>query len=56
MPTLFKAGIDILIFLLPFSGFQSIIGGFGQVGGGVSIYDTHVMNTVCPLCPEVSDK
>ena len=56
MPTLFEAGVNILILLLPLSGFQALFRGVGMVGGGISIHDTHVMNTVHPLRSEVSDE
>ena len=56
MLTLFEAGVDILIFIRFLSGFQALFGGFGLVVGGTSIHDTHFMNTVRLLLPEVSDE
>ena len=56
MPTLFEAGVNIIIFLILLSILQALLGVFGLVGGGVSIHDTHVVNTVRPLHPEVSDE
>ena len=53
---MFEAGLEILLFLCLLRGFQAPLGGFGVVGGGVSIHDTHVVNTVCPLIPKVSDE
>ena len=52
----FEAGIEIIVILLLLRGFQALLGVFGLVGGGVSIHDTHVINTVCTLRPKVSDE
>ena len=38
-------------FFLTISGLQALLGGFGLVGDGVSIHDTHVVNTIHTLCP-----
>ena len=40
--------------LLFLSGLHALIGVFVLVGVGVSIHDMHVVNTVLPLCLEVS--
>ena len=58
VPTLFEAGIEVLLLLLLLllSSFQALITGFGLIGGGVIIHDMHVVNTFCPVLPEVSDK
>ena len=53
--TLFEAAIELVLLLIPLCSFQSFLGGFGLVGDGVSIHDTHVMSTVRPLRPEVPD-
>ena len=53
---MFGAGINILLFLCLLISFQALFGGFGLVGCGAGIHDTHVVNTVCPLHPEVSDE
>ena len=53
---LFEAGIKMLIFLRLLSSLQELLEVFGLVGGGISIHDTHVVNTVYTLYPEVSDK
>ena len=53
---MFEAGVRLLFILLLLRSFQAILGFFGLVGGGVSIHGTHVVNTVCPLNPEVSDE
>ena len=54
--TLFEAAIELILLLIPLGSFQSFLGGFGLVGDGVSIHDTHVVNNFCPLRPEVSDE
>ena len=56
MSALFEAGIKVLLFLLLLSGFQALLEVFGLVGGGVSINDTYLLNTVRPLRLEVSDQ
>ena len=56
MPTLFEAGNKVLLLLLILSSSRALIGVFGLVGGGVSIHNMNSMNTVHPLCPEVSDE
>ena len=51
VPTLFEAGVDILLLLLLLRSFQEILGFLGLVGGGVSINDTFIVNTVHTLRP-----
>ena len=51
---MFEAGVKILLYLPLLISFQVLLGRFGLVGVGVSIHDTHVGNTVCPLHPEIS--
>ena len=46
----------MLLPLLLLSSFQALLGIFRLVGGGVSIHDTHVVNTVHNLLPEVSNE
>ena len=48
---LFEASVKILLFILLLSVFQELLGGFGLVRGGVSIHNTHVVNTVSSLGP-----
>ena len=55
MPTLLEASVNILFLILLLSGLQALLGGFGLVGGGVSIHNNHVVNTICPMRPEFSD-
>ena len=52
---LFEAGVRITIFLRLLSGFQALLEGFGLIGVGISIHDTHIVNTALPLRPEISD-
>ena len=52
---LFDEGIKMLTFLRLLNGFQALLGGFGLLGDGVSIHDLNVVNTVHPLCLQVSD-
>ena len=47
----FESGVELLLILLLLRISQALIGVFGLVRGGVSILDTHVMNTVCPYFP-----
>ena len=48
---LFEAVAKVLLLILLLSGFQALLGGFGLLGDGVSIHNTHFVNTVYPLCP-----
>ena len=52
--TPFGAGWKILLFLQFLRILQALLGGFGLVGGSVSIHNTHVVNTVLPLHPLIS--
>ena len=56
MPTLFESDVELLLPLLVLRGFQELLGDFGLAGVGVGIHNTHVVNDVLPLRPEVSDK
>ena len=53
---MFESGVKVLPLLLLLVGLQALLGVFGLGGGGVRINYTHVVNTVCTLSPEVSDK
>ena len=53
---LFEADIEVILLLLLLGVFQKLLRSFGLVGGGVSIHDTHVVNTVCPLGPQIPDQ
>ena len=53
---MFEVGAEVFLFLFCLlSSFHTLIDGFGLVGGGVNIHDMNVVNTVCPLHPEVSE-
>ena len=56
MPRLLGTGVKLLLLLHLISGFHALLRVFGLVGSGISIHDTHVVNTVCDLHPEVSDE
>ena len=53
---LFEAIIEILLLLPIISGFQALLGFLGLVRAGISIHNTHIMNTVRPLRIEVYDE
>ena len=53
--TLSDAGIKVLHILLLLSGLQEFIEGFGLIGGGVGIHNTHIANTFLLLRTEVSN-
>ena len=53
---LFEAGVDILLFHFLLISFQALLGGFGLIGCGIIIHDTHVVNTIRTLHPWVSDE
>ena len=50
---LFESGVNILLFIVLLSGIQTLIRYLGLVGGGFSIHDTHIMNTILLLHPEL---
>ena len=51
MPTLLEASVNIISLILLLSGLQALFGDFGLVGGGISIHNKHVANTICPMRP-----
>ena len=51
----FEVGAEIHLFLCLIRSFKALLGGFGLLGGDISIHDTHVVNNVRPLHPEVSN-
>ena len=44
------------VFLRLLGAFQALLGIFVLVGGRIIIHDTHILNTVRPMRPEVSDE
>ena len=55
VPTLLEASLQIHLLLPLFSLVEALLRRFFQVRQGVSVHDTHVVNTVSPLLPEVPD-
>ena len=53
---MFEAGVKVLLLILLLRVLHALIRVFGLVGGGVSINNRHVVNTVCPLRPKVFDE
>ena len=56
VPTLLEASLHIHLFLPLFCLMEALIRLLNMVCEGVSIHNTHVVNTVGPLLPEVLDK
>ena len=56
MPTLLEASLQINLILPLFHLVEALLWLLQLVSEGVSVHDTHVMNTVGPLLPEVLDK
>ena len=54
--TLLEASLQVHLLLGPLCFLQSFLRGPSPIGLGVSIHDTHVMNTVSPIFPEVSNQ
>ena len=53
---LFESDVETLLMICLLGGLQALIRGFGLIGGGISIHNTNVVNTVHPLRPKVSDE
>ena len=51
MLTLVKTSVEVILLLIAIGGLQALLRGLVLVADGVSIHDTHVVNTVHPLCP-----
>ena len=56
MPTLLEASIQIHLLFPPFRLVEALFRVLFLVHWGVIFHNTHVVNTVCPLLPEVLDK
>ena len=56
MTTLLESGLPVFPFLSLLHGWGSFLRIFVLVREGISIHDTHVVNTVRPLLPEVTDQ
>ena len=48
--------VEVLLLIFALGGLNALLWGFGMVGDGVIIHDTHVANNVRPLIPKVLDK
>ena len=53
---LLKASIQVHLLLTPLRLLQTSIRGPLPIGICISVHDTHVVNTVCPVGPEVLDQ
>ena len=56
MSTLLKASLQVHLLLTPPRLLQTSLGGLLPIGFCISIHDTHVVNTICPVGPEVPDQ
>ena len=56
MSTLLKASLQVHLLLTPLRLLQTSLGGLLPIGLCISVHDTHVVNTVCPIGPEVPDQ
>ena len=53
MSTLLKASLQVHLLLTPLRLLQTSLRGPLPIGLCISVHDTHVVNTVCPVGPEV---
>ena len=56
MSALLEASLQLHPLLPPFCPIQAPLWILRLVRQGVGVHDTHVVDTVCPLLPEVMDK
>ena len=56
VPTLLEASLQIHLFLPLFCLVEAFIRRLWLISEGVSVHNTHVVNTVSPLLPEVQDQ
>ena len=56
MPTLLEASLKTHLLFSPFSLVEALFRVFFPLRQGVSVHNTHVVNTVFPLFPVVPDK
>ena len=54
--TLLEASHQVHLLLSPFGLVEALLRRLAYIRQGISVHDTHVVNTVCPLLPEVLDK
>ena len=51
-----KASLQVHLLLTPLRLLQISLGGLLPIGLSISVHDTHVVNTVCHIGPEVPDQ
>ena len=56
MSTLLKAILQVHLLLTPLRLLQASLEGLLPIGFCISVHDTHVVNTLCPVGPEVPDQ
>ena len=56
MSALLEAALQVHILLTLIRLLQKFIGGILQIGLSISVHDLHVVNTVCPVLPEVPEQ
>ena len=56
MSTLLKSSLQVHLILTPLRLLQTSLGGLLPIGLCISVHDTHVVNTVGPVGPEVPDQ
>ena len=56
MATLLEASLQVHLILAPLRFLHTFLWGPPPIGLGVSVHDTHVVNTVSPIGPEVLDQ
>ena len=54
--TLLEASLQVHLLLTPFRLLQTYLRGILPIELCISVHDTHVVNTVCPIVPEVPDQ
>ena len=56
MSTLLKSSLQVYLILTPLRFLQTSLGGLLPIGLCISVHNTHVVNTFCPVGPEVPDQ
>ena len=56
MSTLLKASLQVHLLLTPLCLLQTYLGGLLPIGLCISVHNTHVVNTVCLVGPDVPDQ
>ena len=55
MSTLLEASLQVHLLLTPLCFLQTSLGGLLPIGLCISVHDTHLVNTVYPVGPDVPD-